>query len=32
MSIPHLANGQVGSIVYKFVAGAFALLADIWQL
>jgi hypothetical protein len=29
MSIPHLANGQVGSIVYKFVAGAFALLADI---
>jgi hypothetical protein len=29
MSIPHLANGQVGSIVYKFVTGAFALLADI---
>jgi hypothetical protein len=32
MSILHLANGQVGSIVCKFVAGAFALLIDIWQL
>jgi hypothetical protein len=32
MSIPYLANGQVGSIVCKFVARAFALLADIWQL
>jgi hypothetical protein len=32
MSIPYLANGQVGSIVCKFVAGAFVLLADIWQL
>jgi hypothetical protein len=30
MSIPHFANGQVGSIVYKFVAGAFVLLEDIW--
>jgi hypothetical protein len=32
MSIPHLANGQVGSIVHKFIVGAFVLLADIWQL
>jgi hypothetical protein len=32
MSIPHLASGQVGSIVCKFIAGAFVLLADIWQL
>jgi hypothetical protein len=29
MSILHFANGQVGSIVCKFVAGAFVLLADI---
>jgi hypothetical protein len=29
ISIPHLANGQVGSIVCKFIAGAFVLLADI---
>jgi hypothetical protein len=29
MSILYFANGQVGSIVYKFVAGAFVLLADI---
>jgi hypothetical protein len=32
MSIPHLANDQVGSIVCRFIAGAFTLLADIWQL
>jgi hypothetical protein len=32
MSIPYFANGQVGSIVCKFVAGAFVLLEDIWQL
>jgi hypothetical protein len=29
MSILHFANGQVGSIICKFVAGAFVLLADI---
>jgi len=32
MSTPHLASGQVGSIVCKFVAGAFILLVEIWQL
>jgi hypothetical protein len=32
MSILHLANGQVGSIVCRFITGAFTLLADIWQL
>jgi hypothetical protein len=29
MSILYFANGQVGSIVCKFVGGAFVLLADI---
>jgi hypothetical protein len=29
MSIAHLANGQVGSIVCNFVVGAFFLLAEI---
>jgi hypothetical protein len=32
MSIPHLDNGQVGSIVCRQVASAFTLLAEIWQL